>query len=125
MATVMIVDDSTFMRMMLKKIMVELGHEVIAEGENGVEAVAIHKEMKPDLITLDITMPEMNGIEAARVIRSTDPDVKLLMCSAMGQQRLIIEAIEVGANDFVIKPFDKDRIKDALNNIFRQPKPLG
>jgi two-component system chemotaxis response regulator CheY len=117
MAKILIVDDSVFMRKILCKMVIELGHEVVGEAGNGAEGVTVCEEVVPDLVTLDITMPEMNGIQAAREIRKMNSQVKIIMCSAMGQQRMIIEAIEAGANDFVVKPFQKDRIQAAIDKV--------
>lgn len=124
MAKIMIVDDSAFMRMQLEKLVIELGHVVVAKASNGAEAVALCEEVKPDLVTLDITMPDMNGIEAACEIRKMNSDVKIIMCSAMGQQRMIIESIQAGANDFVVKPFQKDRIQEAIDKVLGLNKRL-
>lgn len=113
MATVLIVDDATFMRMMLKNMLVEAGHEVIGEAENGAEAVQRFQELKPDLVTMDITMPEMDGVTALKEIRAIDPAAKVIMCSAMGQQAMVIESIQAGAVDFVVKPFQAERVVEA------------
>ncbi|PYI50846.1 response regulator [Paenibacillus flagellatus] len=114
MARIMIVDDAAFMRMMLKQILTENGHEVVAEASDGRQAVEMHANVKPDLTTMDITMPEMDGLEALKTIRGSDPKAKIIMCSAMGQQGMVIEAIQSGALDFIVKPFQKDRVLDAL-----------
>jgi two-component system, chemotaxis family, chemotaxis protein CheY len=118
MAKVLVVDDAKFMRMTLSNILNQAGHEVIGEGENGKEAVSLYRELKPDLVTLDITMPEMSGLEAVREIKKEFPSAKVIMCSAMGQQKMVVEAIEAGAKDFIVKPFDEARIVDAINRIF-------
>lgn len=110
MARVMVVDDAAFMRMMLKNVLIEGGHEVVAEAANGVEAVQQYEAHHPDLVTMDITMPEMDGIEAVRAIVGTDPAAKIVMCSAMGQQQMVIDAIHAGAKGFVVKPFDKSKV---------------
>lgn len=114
MAKILVTDDAAFMRMQLKDILTKLGHEVVGEAENGQEAVEKCEELQPDLITMDITMPEMNGIDAVKNIRETNKDVKIIMCSAMGQQGMVVDAIQAGAIDFIIKPFNADRIKEAL-----------
>lgn len=114
MAKILITDDAAFMRMQLKDIITKLGHEVVGEAANGLEAVEKNSELDPDIITMDITMPEMNGTEAVKEIRKTDQDVKIIMCSAMGQQGMVLEAIQAGAQDFIVKPFTPDRIKEAL-----------
>lgn len=102
---ILIVDDAAFMRMMLKDILTKNGYEVVGEAENGAKAVEKYGELKPDLVTMDITMPEMDGISALKNIRSIDSNAKVVMCSAMGQQAMVIEAIQVGARDFIVKPF--------------------
>lgn len=112
---VLIVDDAAFMRMMIKDILEKNGFEVAAEASNGIEAVEAYKEKKPDIATMDITMPEMNGIEAVKSIRKIDPDARIIMCSAMGQQGLVMEAIQAGARDFIVKPFQAERVLDALH----------
>jgi len=112
--SVLIVDDALFMRMMIKDILTKDGFEIVGEAENGVEAVKKFVELKPDLVTMDIVMPEMDGIEAVRNIIKTDPDAKVLMCSAMGQQPLVVEALEAGAKDFIIKPFQPAKVVEAV-----------
>lgn len=117
MATVLITDDAAFMRMQLKDYITKLGHEVIGESENGKDAIEKCKELQPDLITMDITMPEMDGVEAVKEIKKINADVKIIMCSAMGQQSMVLDAIQAGASDFIIKPFNFERIKEALDKI--------
>ena len=112
--SVLIVDDALFMRMMIKDILAKDGFEIVGEAENGVEAVKKFAELKPDLVTMDIVMPEMDGIEAVRNIIKTDPAAKVLMCSAMGQQPLVVEALEAGAKDFIIKPFQPAKVLEAV-----------
>jgi two-component system chemotaxis response regulator CheY len=114
MAKIMVVDDAAFMRMMLKEMLKKNGHEVVGEAENGLVAVQKYKELQPDLVTMDITMPEKDGIEAVKEIRSIDPNAKIIMCSAMGQQEMVIRAIQAGAKDFVVKPFQEDRVVGAV-----------
>src|SRR5690625_3333485 len=114
MATVLITDDATFMRMQLKSIITNLGYEVVGEAQDGLEAIEKNEVLNPDIITMDITMPRMGGIEAVKRIRETDQEVKIIMCSAMGQHRMVLEAIEAGAQDFIIKPFTKDRVAEAF-----------
>ncbi|MDI3546603.1 MAG: two-component system, chemotaxis family, chemotaxis protein CheY [Halanaerobiales bacterium] len=113
--TVLIVDDAAFMRMMIKNILLDGGYEVIGEAENGKQAVDAYKELQPDLVTMDITMPEMDGIEAVKKILAINKDAKIIMCSAMGQQAMVIEAIQAGAVDFVVKPFKPDRVLEAVD----------
>jgi two-component system chemotaxis response regulator CheY len=111
---VLIVDDATFMRMMIKDILLKNGYEVVGEAENGLEAVEKYQELKPDIVTMDVTMPEMDGITAIKEIRKIDPNAKIIVCSAMGQQLMVMEAIQSGAKDFVVKPFQQDRVIQAL-----------
>lgn len=111
---VLIVDDAAFMRMMIKDILTKNGYEVIGEASDGAQAVEKYKELKPDLVTMDITMPDMDGIAALKEIKKIDKDAKVIMCSAMGQQAMVIEAIQAGANDFIVKPFQADRVIEAI-----------
>ena len=119
MARILIVDDKGLMRNMLKAILNKTDHVVVGEAENGHEAVQLYKELKPDLVTMDITMPEMSGLEAIKFIRRDFPDARVIMCSAMGQQKIIMEAIEAGAKDFIVKPFDDCRVMEALNRALK------
>ncbi|ABV33195.1 MULTISPECIES: chemotaxis protein CheY [Pseudothermotoga] len=114
---VLIVDDAAFMRMLLKDIITKAGYEVVGEASNGAEAVEKYRELKPDIVTMDITMPEMNGIEAIKKIREFAPDAKIIVCSAMGQQAMVVEAIQAGAKDFIVKPFQHSRVVEALQKI--------
>ncbi|HMM21571.1 MAG TPA: response regulator [Selenomonadales bacterium] len=111
---VLIVDDAAFMRMMIKDILSKNGFEVVGEAENGAKAVEKFQELRPDLTTMDITMPEMDGISAVKQIKKIDPSAKVIMCSAMGQQAMVIEAIQSGARDFIVKPFQPDRVLEAV-----------
>jgi two-component system chemotaxis response regulator CheY len=111
---VLIVDDAAFMRMMLRDILAKNGFEVVGEADNGKVAVQMYNELKPDVVTMDITMPEMDGIAAVKEIKSADPGAKVVMVSAMGQQAMVIEAIRSGAADFIVKPFQPDRVLEAL-----------
>jgi len=115
MAKILVVDDAAFMRMMLKDILLKGGHEVVGEAENGLVAIQRYQELRPDIVTMDITMPEMEGIEAVKQIRTLDAKAKIIMCSAMGQQGMVVQAIQAGARDFVVKPFQGDRVLQALN----------
>lgn len=117
MAKILIVDDAAFMRMMIKDILTKNGYEVVAEAANGVEAVELYKSHQPDLVTMDITMPEMDGIEAVKQIKVVNPAAKVIMCSAMGQQSMVMDAIKAGANDFIVKPFQADRVLEAVKKI--------
>lgn len=113
--SVLIVDDASFMRMMIKDILEKNGFEVAGEAKDGQEAVQLYKDLSPDLVTMDITMPEMDGISALKEIKAEDPNAKVIMCSAMGQQAMVIDAIQAGANDFIVKPFQADRVLEAIN----------
>ncbi len=115
--TVLIVDDAIFMRTMIGDILKQAGFEVIGEASSGVEAVQKYKELEPDLVTMDIVMPDMGGIDAVREIMKEDPDARILMCSAMGQQGLVVEAIQAGARDFVVKPFQPSRVIEAVQRL--------
>ncbi|HWR40416.1 MAG TPA: response regulator [Patescibacteria group bacterium] len=111
---VLIVDDAAFMRMMIKDILGKNGYEIVGEAENGLKAVERWQELRPDLTTMDITMPEMDGITAVKEIKKIDAAAKIIMCSAMGQQAMVIEAIQSGARDFIVKPFQPDRVLEAV-----------
>ncbi len=111
---VLLVDDASFMRMMLKNILVGAGYEVAGEAENGNKAIELYRTLKPDLVIMDIIMPEMGGIDAVREIVKGDPQAKILMCSSMGQQSLVVEAIQAGAKDFIIKPFQPSNVLEAV-----------
>lgn len=113
-ARILIVDDAAFMRMMLKDILVKNGFEVVGEAENGNDAFNKYKELNPDLVTMDITMPDVDGITGLKKIREFDSDAKVIMCSAMGQQAMVVEAIQNGAKDFIVKPFQADRVVEAI-----------
>ena len=114
MARVLIVDDAAFMRKMLSDVLAKGGHEVIGEGANGAEAIAQYQALRPDIMTLDITMPEKDGLAALREILTLEPSAKIVMCSALGQESKVLEAIKSGAKDFVVKPFQPDRVLDAI-----------
>jgi two-component system, chemotaxis family, chemotaxis protein CheY len=116
-ATVLIVDDAKFMRMTLENMLQNSEHQVVGEAETGIQAIERYRELHPDIVTMDITMPEMTGIEAVRQIIKEHPDAKIIMCSAMGQQKLVVEAIEAGAKDFIVKPFDESRVVEAINRV--------
>jgi two-component system chemotaxis response regulator CheY len=113
MARVLVVDDAAFMRKMVGDALTKGGHEVVGEGADGAEAVARYQELQPDLTTLDITMPEKDGLTALKEIVALDPAAKVIMCSALGQESKVLEAVKSGAKDFVVKPFQPDRILDA------------
>ena len=115
--SILLVDDAAFMRMMLKDILVKNNYNVVGEAENGIKAVAAYKELKPDLVIMDITMPEMDGIEATKNIKKEDAGATIIMCSAMGQQAMVIEALQAGAKDFIVKPFQAERVIEAVQKI--------
>ncbi|MDD3850123.1 MAG: response regulator [Firmicutes bacterium] len=112
---VLIVDDAAFMRMMIKDILGKNGYQIVGEAENGTKAVEKYAELKPDLVIMDITMPEMDGIEAGKRIKAVDAGATIVMCSAMGQQAMVIEAIQAGAKDFIVKPFQPERVLEAVS----------
>jgi len=112
--TVLIVDDAAFMRMMIKEILTKNGYTVVGEASDGAQAVEKYKELSPDLVTMDITMPEMDGIAALKEIKKVNANAKVIMCSAMGQQAMVIDAIQAGAKDFIVKPFQADRVIEAI-----------
>jgi two-component system, chemotaxis family, chemotaxis protein CheY len=112
---ILIVDDAAFMRMMIKDILSKNGYDVVGEAADGMQAVEKYKELQPDLVTMDITMPEMDGISALKEIKKLNPNAKIIMCSAMGQQAMVIDAIQAGAKDFIVKPFQADRVLEAIS----------
>ena len=114
---ILVVDDAAFMRMMLKDILTKNGYTVVGEAANGREALDRYKELKPDLVTLDITMPDMDGLTAIKELRKLDGSANVIMCSAMGQQAMVIEAVQSGAKDFLVKPFQPERVIDAVKKV--------
>ena len=114
---VLICDDAAFMRMMIKDILSKNGYNIAGEAENGLKAIEKYNELKPDLVLMDITMPEMDGIEALKKIKEADPNASIIMCSAMGQQAMVIEAIQSGAKDFIVKPFQPERVLEAVKKV--------
>ena len=111
---VLITDDAAFMRMMLKDILAKNGHEVVAEAGDGIEMLQKYDETMPDIVTLDITMPNMDGLVALKELRKKHPNANVVMCSAMGQQSMVIDAIQSGAKDFIVKPFQAERVVECL-----------
>ncbi len=111
---ILVVDDAAFMRMMIKDILTKNGYNVVGEAENGLKAVEKYNELKPDLVLMDITMPELDGIQALKQIKAQHPGAAIIMCSAMGQQAMVIESIQSGAKDFIVKPFQADRVLEAV-----------
>ena len=118
--TFLVVDDAIFMRTVLKKMLTESDFKVVGEAGNGLQAIEMAKLLQPDIITLDITMPEMDGIQAIEKILEVSPNSKIIMCSAMGQHSKVVEAIKKGAKDFIIKPFEKTRVLQAIYNVMNR-----
>ena len=114
---ILICDDAAFMRMMIKDILTKNGYNIVGEAENGAKAVEKYAELKPDLVLMDITMPEMDGIQALKKIKESDPNAMVIMGSAMGQQAMVIESIQSGAKDFIVKPFQADRVLEAVQKV--------
>ncbi len=119
MKSILIVDDAAFMRLMLKDILSQNGYAVVAEAADGQEAVDLYRKFKVDLVTMDITMPTMDGITAIKEIKAHDPEARIIVCSAMGQQAMVLEAIQSGARDFIVKPFQADRVLDAVKKALK------
>ena len=117
MARILITDDAAFMRHMIKNVLVKEGYEIAGEACNGAECVQLYQELKPDIAILDITMPQKDGIEAVKEIMEIDPNARIIMCSALGHQTKIIEALEAGARDFIVKPFEPQRIIEAIKRL--------
>ena len=114
---ILICDDAAFMRMMIKDILTKNRYNIAAEAVNGKIAVDKYNEVKPDLVLMDITMPEMDGIAALKKIKAADPSAVVIMCSAMGQQAMVIESIQAGARDFIVKPFQAERVIEAVKKV--------
>lgn len=117
MPTALVVDDALFMRTTIGNMLQQWGFEIIGEATNGKEAVKLYRELQPDLVTMDLTMPVMSGLDAVKQIIPEFPDAKIIMITAMGQQRIIVEAIESGAKDFITKPFTAEKLKSVVENI--------
>ncbi|MHC1610232.1 MAG: response regulator [Candidatus Methanospirareceae archaeon] len=117
MARILVVDDAAFMRMMLKKILNSNGHEVVGEAANGVESLEKYEQLKPDLVTMDIVMPEMDGIEATRAIIQSYPEAKIVMCTAVGQQAKVLEAMKAGARGYIVKPFQAPKVLEEVKKV--------
>ena len=115
--TFIVVDDAVFMRTVLKKMLAEADYQVVAEAGNGIEAIQLAEKFKPHMMTLDITMPEMDGLQAIESILNVSPETKIIMCSAMGQQSMVMDAIRAGAKDFIVKPFQADRVLEAIKKV--------
>lgn len=114
MARVLVVDDAAFMRKVLSDALVAGGHEVVGEAGDGTAALAAYRDLQPDLVTLDITMPEKDGLSTLRELVELDPDARVVICSALGQESKVLDAVKAGARDFVVKPFDQDRLLGAV-----------
>jgi len=114
---ILVVDDAAFMRMMIKDVLSKNGYEILGEAENGQKAIEKYEELNPDLVIMDITMPEVDGIQAVKEIKKIDGNAKIIMCSAMGQQAMVIESIQAGARDFIVKPFQADRVVEAVKKV--------
>lgn len=117
---ILIVDDATFMRITLEKILTSAGHEVVAHAENGMDALTAYREHKPDLVTMDITMPEVDGLQGLQLIREVDSEARVIMVSAMGQESIVGDAIKAGARDFIVKPFHPERVLAAVERISKK-----
>lgn len=117
MAKILLVDDAAFMRMMLKDTLSKNGYSDLYEASDGAEAVEKYEEIKPDLVIMDITMPNMNGLESLKKIKEKDPQATVIMCSAMGQEAMVVDSIKSGAKDFIVKPFKTDRILKAVSSL--------
>ncbi|MDF1557149.1 MAG: response regulator [ANME-2 cluster archaeon] len=115
MADILVVDDADFIRSLLKDILSNNGHRVVGEAVDGVEAILKYRELKPDLVTMDIVMPKTTGIEAVKSIKAEDPNARIVMISALGQQKLVMESIRAGAKDFIVKPFNEKTIIEIIN----------
>jgi two-component system chemotaxis response regulator CheY len=117
MAKVLIVDDAAFMRMMVKNILGANGHEIVGEAENGVQGLEKYAQLKPDLVTMDIVMPELDGIEATKEIIRSNPEARIIMCTAVGQQAKVLEAMKAGARGYIIKPFQAPKVLEEINKV--------
>ena len=117
MARILIADDASFMRQMIREIIEPEGHEVVGEATNGIEAVELYQELQPDLVTMDIVMPKRSGIDAVKIILAENPTACVVMCSALGQEALVVEAVETGAKDFIVKPFKEDQVLEIVRRI--------
>jgi two-component system chemotaxis response regulator CheY len=120
MARILVCDDSAFMRMMLKRVLIDNGHEVVGEAGDGMEAVQLYRQHKPDLITMDITMPKMDGIQAVTHIHEENPLVRIVMVTALGQRAIITDAIKAGASDFIVKPFDNIQVIETVKKVLEE-----
>ncbi|MBU1076617.1 MAG: response regulator [Spirochaetes bacterium] len=119
MATILLADDLAFIKMVQKEILQKEGYDIIGEAADGLEVIEKYKKLRPDVVIMDITMPKMDGLNALKAIRQLDPDARVIVCSALGQQQLIIEAIKIGAKDFIVKPFDPPRLATAIQKALK------
>lgn len=117
MGRILIVDDTLFMRTLLKNILFSGGHTIVGEAENGEEAIARYQELKPDLVTMDVVMPKMNGIDALKNIRAADPNAKVVMCTAVGQEQMVKLAVKTGAKGYIVKPFQAPKVLEEVKNV--------
>jgi two-component system chemotaxis response regulator CheY len=117
MAKILVVDDAAFMRMMLKNILTANGHEVVGEAEDGLQSIDRYEQLKPDLVTMDIVMPQLNGIDATKMIVQSYPEAKIIMCTAIGQQGIVLEAMKAGAKGYIVKPFQAPKVVDEINKV--------
>ena len=118
---IMLVDDAAFMRMTIKNVLTKMGYTNLLEASDGAQAVELYEKENPDLVIMDITMPNMDGIQALQAIKSKDPGAKVIMCSAMGQEAMVVEAVQAGIKDFIVKPFKEDRLMKTVNSILGNP----
>lgn len=118
-AKILVCDDSAFMRMMLKKVLVDGGHEIVGEAGDGMQAVQLFRQLKPDITTMDITMPKLNGVEAVKLIHKEDSIARIVMVTAIGQQAIINDALEAGASDFLLKPFDNTAVLSTIEKLIK------
>ena len=116
-AKVLIVDDLAFIKLIIRDTLEKTGFDVVGEASNGLEAVELYRRLKPDIVLMDITMPRMDGIQALQEIMKSDSQARVIMCSALGQQKLIIQSIQLGAKDFIVKPFQADRVIEAVQKV--------
>ncbi|MDD3407246.1 MAG: response regulator [Methanomicrobium sp.] len=117
MGRILVVDDTMFMRTLLKNILFSGSHDIVGEAENGEDAVEKYKSLKPDLVTMDVVMPKMNGIEALKAIMASDPNAKVVMCTAVGQEQMVKLAIKTGAKGYIVKPFQAPKVLEEVNNV--------
>lgn len=117
MATVLVVDDAMFMRLAISNMLTDAGFEIVGEAENGKEAIIQYRTLHPDIVTMDVTMPVMSGLEATKEIVNENPNAKIVIVTALGQQKIVMQALENGAKDFITKPFDKERIASTIRHL--------